>query len=205
MNRKIRKLKNQLKKSSVLIIIFFIIAILGITYSRYYDSMINSSDLMLAPWSIAINNKKVNTAGKIDVVVDPIITENTTATKTYKNKIVPGCKGYFDVEINPTGTGVSIDYVIDFNPEGLPGGLIFTKYETLNEHKEIIESYDKIPDDAKVKGTLSIVDGKLLDEKSILRYRVYWNYLDDDLLNTTAPDVDNQNSIMINITLKQVI
>lgn len=205
MKRKMRKFKHKLKKITAYFPIFLLIAILGITYSRYYDSVINSSELKLAPWSIIINDKKIETAGKIDIIVNPIVTERTTSTKTYNDKIVPGCKGYFDVEVNPTGTGVSLDYIIDFNPEGLPGGMVFTKYETLNEKKEVTGTYNTLPSDSKLTGRMSIIDGKLLGAENILRYRIYWDYLDNDQLNTTAPDVDNQSSILIKVTLKQVI
>lgn len=175
------------------------------TFSRYYDSIVNSSDLSLAPWNITVNNQKIASAGKINVIVDPIITETTTTTKTYKNKIIPGCKGYFDVEINPTGTGVSVDYIINFNPENLPGGMRYTKYETLDENKSVIMAYTTFPSDAKLTGTMPIVDGKLLGSENILRYRIYFEYIDDDTLNITAPNVDEQSSVMIDVILKQSI
>lgn len=179
--------------------------IFGKSFSRYYDAMINKSDLPLAPWNITINNQKISSAGKINVIVDPIVTETTTNTKTYKNKIVPGCKGYFDIEINPTGTGVSMDYIIDFNPENLPGGMIYTKYETLDENKSVIATCTTFPSDAKLTGTMPIVDGKLLESKNILRYRIYFEYIDDDTLNTTAPNVEEQSSIMLDVILKQSV
>ena len=182
----------------LLVFIFF-----GKTYSRYYDSMVNNSDLLLAPWNITVNNQKITYAGKINIIVDPVVTETTTVTKTYKNKISPGCKGYFDVEINPTGTGVAIDYIIDFNPADLPGGMRYTHYEVLDENKSVIMAYSTFPNDAKLTGTMPIVDGNLLGAENILRYRIYFEYVDDDTLNITAPSVDNQNSVMIDVILKQ--
>ncbi len=201
--RKKRKLRSWVKVFFVFFCISLFFAFFGKAFSRYYDSLVNISDLSLAPWVISINEQKITSAEEANIIVEPIITEVTTNTKTYNNKIVPGCKGYFDVVIDPTGTGVSVDYIIDFNPEKLPGGMIYTKYETLNENKSVINTYDTLPSNSKLTGTLSLVDGNLLDSKDILRYRIYWDYRDDDLLNTTIPDVDNQNSIMISVTLKQ--
>ncbi len=201
----IKKWRLRAKVSFGALVVLLIFIFFGKTYSRYYDSMINNSDLSLAPWNITINNQKITSAGKINIIVEPVVTETTTTTKTYKNKIVPGCKGYFDVEINPTGTGVSVDYIINFNPENLPGGMRYTKYETLDENKSVIMTYTTFPSDAKLTGTMSIVDGKLLESENILRYRIYFEYVDGDSLNVTAPNVDEQSSIMIDVILKQSI
>lgn len=199
----IRKL--WVKLSLVILVISIIFVIFDDTFSRYHISLINDSDLSLAPWVISINNQKVTSAGVVDVVVEPVITEVTTDTKTYNNKVVPGCKGYFDIEINPTGTGVSIDYIIDFNPNSLPGGMVYTKYQSIDENGTVVGPLNNLPSDLKLTGTLSLVNGVLMGPENILKYRIYWDYVDDDTLNTTAPNVDNQNSILINVTLKQSI
>lgn len=205
MKKKIERFILQKKIDSVMLMLFLILAVLGVTFSRYYDSMINSSDLKLAPWSITINDEKVSTSGKMNVLVNPVVTETTTNTNTYENKIVPGCKGYFDVKVDPTGTGVSVDYTIDFNPSNLLGGMKFTKYELLDENGVVTQTFDTFPLDAKLNGSMSLVDGKLLNEKDIVRYRIYWDYVDNDLLNVTAPTVDAQECIMINVILQQSV
>lgn len=203
--KKKRKLRPWVKVSLVIILILIIPCFIDDTYSRYFHSLINSSDLQLAPWKVTINNQKVNSKGDATIVVEPVITSVTTNTNTYKNKIVPGCSGYFDVVINPAGTGVAIDYTIDFQPTDLPGGMVYTSYETLDESNNVIATSTTFPSDFKLNGTMQLVGGNILDESNILRYRIYWNYLDDDTLNITAPTIDNQYSAMINIKLKQSI
>lgn len=200
-----RKLRPWVKVSFATCMLLLVFTFFNKTLSRYYDSMVNGSDLPLAPWEITINDYKITAAGKVNVNVEPVITETTTQTKTYKNKMVPGCKGYFDVEINPTGTGVSIDYEINFNPENLPGGMVYTKYETLDASKNVTNSFTTLPSDSKLTGTMRLVDGNLLGSENILRYRVYFDYIDDDALNTISTDVNHQNSVMIDVTLKQSI
>lgn len=202
--KKKRKLKSWVKITLVVLVLSPVFLLFGKTYSRYYTSLINDSDVLLVPWNIKINNEKVTKAGEVEIIVNPTVTEQAT-TGTYKNKIVPGCKGYFDVEIDPTGTGVAIDYTIDFSPENLPGGMKFTKYEELSKTKEVVGEALPLPESNKLMGTMALVDGKLLNETNTLRYRIYWDYVDDDTLNTTAPYVDNQNSIMIKVILKQSI
>lgn len=193
------------KVSVIVFIIFLFFSFHGKTISRYYNAFINNSDLSLAPWVISINNQKITSAGEVDIIVNPVVTETTTVTKTYKNKIVPGCKGYFDMEINPEGTGVALDYIIDFNLDNLPGGMTFTKYEILDENKVVTETYNILPSNDKIIGTMSLIDGNLLGRENTLRYRIYWDYVDDDALNTTAPNVNNQNTMIIKVILKHSI
>lgn len=202
----IRK-KIDLKYYLIILAIVLIVAILffGKTFSRYYDSLLNDSDLPLAPWVISINDKKVTKAGETNIIVSPVVTETTTLTNTYQNKIVPGCKGYFDIEINPTGTGVSINYIIDFKPTNLPGGMTYVKYDVLDENKEAIVTSNTFPENSKLIGTIPLIDKKVLGTESILRFRIYWDYKDDDSLNTINTDADNQSSILVGITLKQTI
>lgn len=202
----IRK-KIDLKYYLIILAIVLIVAILFFskTLSRYYDSLLNDSDLPLAPWVISINDKKVTKAGKMNIIVSPVVTETTTLTNTYQNKIVPGCKGYFDIEINPTGTGVSINYIIDLMPTNLPGGMTYVKYDVLDENKQAIVSSNTFPENKKLIGTIPLIDKKVLGAESILRFRIYWDYKDDDSLNTISTDVDNQSSILVGITLKQTI
>ncbi len=192
------KMQKSSKKLIVLAIIVLMATLSYDTFSRYYSIYMNDSNLKLAPWRISVNNKKITTSENITVKPDLIVVTDST-TERYQNKLVPGCSGYFDLIIDPTGTGVSVDYIIDFKPEKLPGGMEYIKYDIIGETTDNV-----FPENYKIIGNMKLSEGNLLDSNDILKYRIYWNYKDDDELNKVIP-MNNEEGIMVSISLKQSI
>ena len=148
-----------MQKSSKKLIVLAIIVLMATlsydTFSRYYSIYMNDSNLKLAPWRISVNNKKITTSENITVKPDLIVVTDST-TERYQNKLVPGCSGYFDLIIDPTGTGVSVDYIIDFKPEKLPGGMEYIKYDIIGETTDNV-----FPENYKIIGNMKLSEGNL--------------------------------------------
>ena len=105
-------------KIKILLILVFSLSILYTIYSIYDTyalletniSVVN--DFNTAKWNININNTALS-GESTTFSVDNIQVDENTYNKD--NKLAPGTTGYFDIEIDPTDTDVSIRYDIDFD------------------------------------------------------------------------------------------
>ena len=136
-----------------------IAAIAGYGYAKYVSNFGGNMQAQVAKWSFKVNGSEgnaktfnlINTINKNDSV-----TEGTVA---------PGTSGYFDLELDGSGTETAINYVINTSLQNKPANMHFYLDENYTvelavENNEIVIN-DFIP--------LSEVD-------TVKKVRIYWNW-----------------------------
>ena len=97
---------NSARKWTILaLILFLLVAIIGSTYTRYTSTATGSGDVSIAKWAVSVNGTDMsNAAATFD------LTFTASNTNTVSNKIAPGGTATAYVEIDLTGTEVSVDF-----------------------------------------------------------------------------------------------
>lgn len=125
------------KVNTIIILSFLFILILGgsYAYSKYKSEVSGNASASVAKWNISVNgcnivDKDKETENCFDTTVDEesgIVTINKNFNignikynsndnpNIVDNKIGPGSSGYFDINIKPNDTGVSIKYKLKIN------------------------------------------------------------------------------------------
>lgn len=80
------------------------------TYSRYVADTTGNIDVLFAKWQILINETDITNSSSSTISFTPTIEEDENVSS---NKIAPGSKGYFDIDIDPTNVAVSFSYSIN--------------------------------------------------------------------------------------------
>ena len=133
------------KRISILIIIsILLIVIFASTYSYalFQSDISGSVDAQIASWTVKVNNSLINDGMSNSFTIDTI-NYTQTDSNVRSGKFAPGIEGYYDLEIDPNGTEVSVKYSIiieDFEVsnlkvdrvELLSGGSTFTKVDDYN-------------------------------------------------------------------------
>ena len=112
------------KKKKTIIVVAILLAIVmsflgGQAYAKYVAQVRGEGVGVIATWNFMVNGQseqvqKINLASTCD---DSTLIDN---------KIAPGARGGFNIEINATGTDVGIDYQVQFiNEQNKPQNLKF--------------------------------------------------------------------------------
>lgn len=100
------------KKSAFLVILILLLVVVvgGYTYSRYLSSGTAESKAQIAKWSVKIGGNDLDTY----TTSSPLVATLTLDSNDYvaDGVIAPGRSGTYQVEVDPTGSQVAIDYVI---------------------------------------------------------------------------------------------
>lgn len=136
-----------------------IAAIAGYGYAKYVSNFGGNMQAQVAKWSFKVNGSEgnaktfnlINTINKNDSV-----TEGTVA---------PGTSGYFDLELDGSGTETAINYVINTSLQNKPANMHFYLDENYTvelavENNEIVIN-DFIP---------------LAEVDTVKKVRIYWNW-----------------------------
>lgn len=101
--------KSTVKKSIfALMILALLIALIGGTYARYVSTATGSGSVDIAKWAVKVNEADIsNAAGTFDL--------NFTANNagTVSNKVAPGGTATAYVDVDLTGTEVSVDFACE--------------------------------------------------------------------------------------------
>ena len=102
---------------SVLCVISIIITISTIcfTYSKYADEATGVVESNVARWNIKLNNTDITDGSVYNFVINNIAISGNQNVAS--GKIAPGLTGYFDINIDPSDTDVSVKYEITIDPE----------------------------------------------------------------------------------------
>lgn len=98
--------KSTVKKSVFAVIILaLLVALIGGTYARYVSTATGSGSVDIAKWAVKVNEEDISTtAGTFD------LTFTATNADTVPNKVAPGGKAVAYVDVDLTGTEVSVDF-----------------------------------------------------------------------------------------------
>ncbi len=150
------------------ILLFISLMVLEIsdTFGLFETNNVITVDNNIAKWQINVNNSSINDS--VHFVVNNYNISSDANVK--EGRIAPGVSAYFDIDINPNDTSVSIRYDINFDLSGLENEKIkIVNVEELNSNPLIVN------DDTYV-GIIPISDS------SIHHIRVYidWENSDDN-------------------------
>lgn len=136
-----------------------IAAIAGYGYAKYVSNFGGDMQAQVAKWSFKVNGSEGN--AKTFNLINTINKNDSVAEGT----VAPGTSGYFDLELDGSGTETAINYVINTSLQNKPANMHFYLDENYTvelavENNEIVIN-DFIP--------LSEVD-------TVKKVRIYWNW-----------------------------
>lgn len=192
-----RSQKNR-KNLSIYVIIALFFTITATT-ARYANEVATNEKLEIAKWNITINGETISPNKTTLDTNMPIIIESGSADNIIRN----GDTGYFEIEVNPTGTEVSVEYIINLSFVKQPSTILSNmkfEYYSLND-----ESQKHTLQNNTIDGTASnkriVLNGKSsLDATDKIKYKVYWKWEGKDL--NVNPGTC---SIKANVQVRQVV
>lgn len=174
---RVHKIKTYKSYLRLFIIITFLV-IFYYTFSKYSDLFVLSSDLEIANWKIIINGTRIDSS--IETINNAI--ELKVDNDESENIIRAGQTGYFDIEINPDGTEVAIDYQIVMDFSEMPEEIEIASYARIENG--IVKENGNVPEDKKFTGEINLNTEEnvkyRLDSRDTVTYRFYWTWRGED-------------------------
>ena len=175
---------------SILVIFFVMYS----TFAKYENTSEGYIKIAVANWKIALNGKELTSSN--NTLTDSItLIPTTKINENNPSKIKPGQTGYFDIEIDPTGTEVSFWYQVslDLVNSVLPRGLNILSYSLDGG----ITS-NTLPEDNTLSNTVSLGSKDMFTDSDVQRIRYYWNWESGEGEASTY-------TIIANVKVKQVL
>ncbi len=191
--RRYKKEKN-LKDFLIFYIIISLFFIAIYTFSRYVTTVSGNSQISIAKFNVTVNGKSIVEDKAFDLTLSP-------TTTTTDNKIAPNSTGYFEIEINPNLTEVSLEYEFIFNLKELDDDFKLT-YFTVNEDN----MHHDITENTTVKGDIPLPStGEAFTNEDKVNIKVYWAWDgQDDIYNENINALDKKN-ISVSAIVRQKI
>lgn len=164
-------------------ILLIMLAFMGSqTYSKYLTKVNGKGVIQIAKWSFLVNGEN-STMQNIQLL------KSYDTTKLVENKIAPGCKGSFTIQIDATGTETALAYYVKFeNETSKPKNLRYEcEGKTVNNLKEL---------ETVLNGNIQANEEKKLKEYVI---NWSWNYetgIEEQEIREQDV-IDTQNAISI--------
>lgn len=195
-----KRFKTKKKKRLVNFIAFYTILVffmfINYTFSRYTVTTGKTATIEIAKFTIKVNETTVEQSNTFGLKLSP-------TTNTADNKISPDSTGYFDIEIDPAGTEVSLEYQIFFDLTSIQTAsrkITLTEY-SLDSGATNIE----MPTDNIITGEILLASNSSTGFTSFdkITIRVFWEWT-EDITNPTITDLKTQ-TIDVTATIKQKI
>ena len=119
-NERIKK-KGILKIIILIILIATVISLIGFAYARYITRLNGSTQAPIAQWNFKVTAGSSQSLN-IDLADTRLANDTTEVDGT---KVAPGTKGALALNIDATGSQVSLKYDIDLSLTQIPENLIF--------------------------------------------------------------------------------
>lgn len=173
-----------------ILVIFFV---LDLSFAKYEMTSEGYTKVTVANWKIALNGQELSSNNNTLTNIITLI-PTTNIDDTDPTKIKPKQSGYFDIEIDPTGTEVSFLYQItlDLTNSILPNNFNITSY-SIND--EIVTD---LPDTNLVSNTVFLGDKNIFtaNDKQIIRF--FWSWTNGDY-------EEKKYTINANVEVKQIL
>ena len=160
------------------------------TYGLFESNKTKLVDNPIASWNILINNSNLN-QNKTFTINNFQIDENTTVKN---GRIAPGTTGYFDIEIDPSDTDVSIRYDITFDCSKLPSNLTVESIEETN-------GYTIVRTDAYTYSNIITLTNIKNGVKNNIRVHIKWQNVEEQNQNDTEIGLNKEYILNIPITI----
>ena len=192
---------NSRRKNSNLKLYLFlaVLFILSTTLARYANVSNFGISTQIAKWSIKINGEQLTSdKDTLDTKIQLNI-DNQLNDGIIRN----GDTGYFEIEIDPRGTEVTIDYAIDLSfikkPSEVRTDMLFTHYSLNDEQEKHVLTNNKIDGTTQDK-IIYLNDMPYLGDLQVRKYKIYWKWEGTDL-NLKEEDC----IVNAKVTVRQVI
>ena len=183
-------MKNKIIYVLCAIMIFASIYEITDTYGLFESNKTKLVDNPIASWNILINNSNLN-QNKTFTINNFQIDENTTVKN---GRIAPGTTGYFDIEIDPSDTDVSILYDITFDCSKLPSNLTVESIEETN-------GYTIVRTDAYTYSNIITLTNIKNGVKNNIRVHIKWQNVEEQNQNDTEIGLNKEYILNIPITI----
>lgn len=183
-------MKNKIIYVLCAIMIFASICEITDTYGLFESNKTKLVDNPIASWNILINNSNLN-QNKTFTINNFQIDENTTVKN---GRIAPGTTGYFDIQIDPSDTDVSIRYDITFDCSKLPSNLTVESIEETN-------GYTIVRTDAYTYSNIITLTNIKNGVKNNIRVHIKWQNVEEQNQNDTEIGLNKEYILNIPITI----
>ena len=183
-------MKNKIIYVLCAIMIFASIYEITDTYGLFESNKTKLVDNPIASWNILINNSNLNQNRTF--TINNFQTDENTMVKN--GRIAPGTTGYFDIEIDPSDTDVSIRYDITFDCSKLPSNLTVESIEETN-------GYTIVRTDAYTYSNIITLTNIKNGVKNNIRVHIKWQNVEEQNQNDTEIGLNKEYILNIPITI----
>ena len=183
LEEKYRYLSRRSNPKLIWYVIIAVFLILETTLARYTNVYNSQTGTQVAKWNIKINN--TNITNQTDTINLIIKDENGDVADIIRS----GDTGYVEIEIDPSGTEVSIEYSIGLS--FIKGNLSMNSSIQFTEYSLNDESSRHAITNNTISGTVNLDGKSQLTNLEKRQYKIYWTCADPDLtLNTKSCTVN---------------
>lgn len=177
---------------SYMILVFFIFS--NFTLSRYSAKSDTTVSLEVAQFKVKVNQEDIMQTKTFDLALSP-------TSNTLNNKLAPDSEGYFDIEINPDGAQVSLEYEITFDLTQVENTEIDLKNYTVDytsnyNDENVQKTFIDVPENNVITGDIKLSENTTngFTGSDAITIRVYWEWHEDiTITDSTLPNITQKN------------
>ncbi|MDY3933985.1 MAG: hypothetical protein SOZ11_00365 [Bacilli bacterium] len=183
-------MKSKILYITCAIMIFVTIYEITNTYGLFESNINMDVDSKLATWNILINDTNI---GKSETfTIDNFISEEDSTVAS--GKIAPGTSGYFNINIDPSTTQVSIRYDLTFDFSKLDNLFTITKVEEKN-------GYNLIKTGPNTYSNVITLNEIKENKTNNIRVHIKWNNNEENNDKDTEIGLTENNTLNIPVSI----
>ncbi len=183
-------MKSKILYITCAIMIFVTIYEITNTYGLFESNINMDVDSKLATWNILINDTNI---GKSETfTIDNFISEEDSTVAS--GKIAPGTSGYFNINIDPSTTQVSILYDLTFDFSKLDNLFTITKVEEKN-------GYNLIKTGPNTYSNVITLNEIKENKTNNIRVHIKWNNNEENNDKDTEIGLTENNTLNIPVSI----
>ncbi|MCI6847684.1 MAG: hypothetical protein MR835_02415 [Erysipelotrichaceae bacterium] len=183
-------MKSKILYITCAIMIFVTIYEITNTYGLFESNINMNADSKLATWNILINDTNI---GKSETfTIDNFISEEDSTVAS--GKIAPGTSGYFNINIDPSTTQVSIRYDLTFDFSKLDNLFTITKVEEKN-------GYNLIKTGPNTYSNVITLNEIKENKTNNIRVHIKWNNNEENNDKDTEIGLTENNTLNIPVSI----
>lgn len=183
-------MKSKILYITCAIMIFVTIYEITNTYGLFESNINMDVDSKLATWKILINDTNI---GKSETfTIDNFISEEESTVAS--GKIAPGTSGYFNINIDPSTTQVSIRYDLTFDFSKLDNLFTITKVEEKN-------GYNLIKTGPNTYSNVITLNEIKENKTNNIRVHIKWNNNEENNDKDTEIGLTENNTLNIPVSI----
>lgn len=183
-------MKSKILYITCAIMIFVTIYEITNTYGLFESNINMDVDSKLATWNILINDTNI---GKSETfTIDNFISEEDSTVAS--GKIAPGTSGYFNINIDPSNTQVSIRYDLTFDFSKLDNLFTITKVEEKN-------GYNLIKTGPNTYSNVITLNEIKENKTNNIRVHIKWNNNEENNDKDTEIGLTENNTLNIPVSI----